>query len=168
MQLLVVRHAIAEERADFARRSATDEERPLTDKGREKMKRSARGLRRVLPSISRLACSPLTRSTQTAAILAEEYQLSRTWEIDELRPSRPIRDFLPWLASHDEHEIVAIVGHEPYLGSLVTWLMTGMEDPAVAFKKGGALLLDFPGQVTSGAATLVWAMAPAQLRRLGE
>ncbi|MBC7896659.1 MAG: phosphohistidine phosphatase SixA [Cytophagaceae bacterium] len=168
MQLLVIRHAIAEEREEYAKRSADDSDRPLTDYGRQRMLRNARGLRRAAPVISHLASSPLRRAAQTAKIVATEYQIDEVHEVDALRPTRLPKEFLEWLASVADQECVAVVGHEPHLGTLVTWLLTGVETPAVAFKKGGAVLLDFPGLIVAGGATLLWAIAPAQLRRLGE
>src|SRR5918912_545668 len=47
MRLLVVRHAIAMDRAEFARSGKDDSERPLTKDGRNKMAKGARGLRAV-------------------------------------------------------------------------------------------------------------------------
>ena len=61
MRLLLIRHAIAEEREDFARTGKDDGLRPLTDDGRKKMKQAARGLRGLVPDIDLLATSPLTR-----------------------------------------------------------------------------------------------------------
>ena len=49
MKLLLIRHAIAEEREDFARTGKDDRLRPLTDEGRKKMKQAARGLRKIAP-----------------------------------------------------------------------------------------------------------------------
>lgn len=168
MQLLVIRHAIAEEREEFAKRSADDADRPLTAFGRQRMTRNARGLRRVVPVISHLATSPLRRAAQTATIIASEYKVPEVHEIDALRPTRLPKEFLAWLETVSDEECVAVVGHEPHLGILVTWLLTGVDTPAIAFKKGGAVLLDFPGLLVAGGATLLWSIAPAQLRRLGE
>ena len=168
MQLLVIRHAIAEERDTFAKRSADDDDRPLTPFGRQRMTRNARGLRRAAPVISHLATSPLRRATQTATIVASEYKISKVHEIESLRPTKRPKEFLKWLEGMADEECVAVIGHEPHLGTLVTWLLTGTDTSAVAFKKGGALLLDFPGLIAPGGATLLWAIAPAQLRRLGE
>jgi amphi-Trp domain-containing protein len=47
-------------------------------------------------------------------------------------------------------------------------LLTGREEPVVEFKKGAACLLEFGGTVDVCNAVLLWAMRPAQLRRLGE
>ena len=48
MRLLVVRHAIAEDREAFARSHKDDADRPLTSEGRRKMERAALGLKELL------------------------------------------------------------------------------------------------------------------------
>ena len=73
MQVLVVRHAIAEQREEFAPTGKDDSQRPLTHDGRRKMRRGAVGLRAVVPAIDVLATSPLLRAVQTAEILAAVY-----------------------------------------------------------------------------------------------
>ncbi|MGQ0649105.1 MAG: SixA phosphatase family protein [Gemmatimonadaceae bacterium] len=168
MQLLVIRHAIAEDRDDFAKSGASDDDRPLTSFGRQRMVRNVRGLRRVVPRLTTLASSPLRRAKQTADIIAHGYGIRKVSESEALRPGKSMRDFLRWLKPLREEEVVAVVGHEPHLGTLVTWLMIGVEEPKVAFKKGGAVLLEFGEILEPGSATLLLAIAPAQLRRLGE
>jgi hypothetical protein len=44
--------------------------------------------------------------------------------------------------------------------------LTGTEKRLFSFRKGGACLLEFPGEVGAGTATLLWALTPAQLREL--
>jgi phosphohistidine phosphatase len=168
MQLLVIRHAIAEDRDAFATTGSDDDDRPLTAFGRQRMVRNVRGLRRVAPRISMVASSPLRRAVQTAAIVTDGYDTGKAVVTDALRPDRPMREFLKWLKGVRTEEVVAVVGHEPHLGILVTWLMSGVEEPRVLLKKGGVVLLEFGDRVEPGAATLLWAIAPAQLRRLGE
>ena len=74
---------------------------------------------------------------------------------------------MPWLQQHGTVDLVAIVGHEPHLGILVTWLMAGLNASRVALKKGSACLLEFPDTVAGGSATLLWLLTPSQLRRIG-
>jgi phosphohistidine phosphatase len=59
-----------------------------------------------------------------------------------------------------------IVGHEPHLGMLVTWLLTGVEESHVDLKKGAACLLEVEGAPGPGSARLCWSIAPSQLRDL--
>ena len=70
MNVLVIRHAIAEDRDVFARTEKDDDERPLTDEGRKKMARGAQGLHTLVPKLDLIASSPLVRAQQTAAIVA--------------------------------------------------------------------------------------------------
>lgn len=167
MKLLLLRHAIAEERDDFARTGKDDRLRPLTDEGRKKMKQGARGLRRVLPEIDLLATSPLTRAAQTGAIVDSIYGGLSEVEIEELSPEATPTDFLRWLRKQ-KAEILVAVGHEPSISLILSWLLTGSERRIFSFRKGGACLIDFAGEVGAGTATLLWALTPGQLRDLAD
>ena len=168
MRLLLIRHAIAEEREDFARTGKDDRLRPLTDEGRKKMKQAARGLRTLVPEIDLLATSPLTRAAQTGAILDSVYGGLDEVEIDELAPETTPEAFLRWLRQQQKNDLVAAVGHEPSLSQILGWLLTGTDRRLFAFRKGGACLLDLPDDPAGGTATLLWALTPAQLRALSD
>src|SRR5438094_8995307 len=114
MDLLIIRHAIAEDKDVFAQTEQGDDERPLTDEGREKMKRGAEGLRSVAPEISLLATSPLVRARQTAEIVANAYTISIGETTDVLRPDSSLDDFMGWVAPHAQESVVAVVGHDPH------------------------------------------------------
>src|SRR3954454_3752824 len=163
MQLLVIRHAIAEEREDFAKTGKDDSLRPLTDEGRKKMKQGARGLQGIVPEIDLLATSPLTRAAQTGAIVDSVYGGLSEVEIEELAPEATPSEFLRWLRKQ-KADTRPPVGREPSLSLILSWLLTGTERRIFAFRKGGACLLDFPDEVGAGTATLVWALTPNQLR----
>jgi phosphohistidine phosphatase len=167
MKLLLIRHAIAEERDDFAKTGKDDRLRPLTDEGRKKMRQAARGLKKVAPDIGLLATSPLTRAAQTGAIVDSVYGGLKEVEISELSPAASPTELLRWLRKQ-KAECIAAVGHEPGISLLLSWLLTGTEKRIYSFRKGGACLLDFPDEIGAGAATLVWALTPAQLRDLAD
>jgi phosphohistidine phosphatase len=167
MKLLLIRHAIAEEREDFEKTGKDDRLRPLTDEGRKKMKQGARGLREVVPHLDLLATSPLTRAAQTGAIVDSVYGGLQEVEIEQLSPEAAPADFLRWLRKQ-KAETVAAVGHEPSLSLILSWLLTGAERRIFAFRKGGACLLEFPGEVGAGTANLLWALTPGQLRDLAD
>ena len=88
MRLLVIRHAVAEERDAFAVTGQPDARRPLTDDGRTKMKAGARGLRGIVPRLNVLATSPLLRAAQTAEIVSREYGGIESRTVQELSPER--------------------------------------------------------------------------------
>lgn len=165
-QLLVVRHAIAEDAAVWARNHPDDAGRPLTSEGRKKMKRVAAALRALVPELQLLATSPFTRAVQTAEIVAAAYEGLEPVPVPVLAPAQSAADVTDWLAGERRHDAVAIVGHEPGLSRVVSWLLARSERSFIEIKKGAAVLLAFPDAVDAGAATLQWALTPSQLRAL--
>jgi phosphohistidine phosphatase len=172
MKLLVIRHAIAEDKEAFAASGRSDDQRPLTDVGRSKMRRVAEGLRLTCPRVTVLASSPLVRARETAEIVAPALRVRRVAIVEALRPDHPFEGLTDWLhgrvAPNGEEITVAVVGHEPHLSGLVTWLMTGSRESRIELKKGGACLLEFEQSPAAGEAILRWALTPSQLRGLAE
>jgi phosphohistidine phosphatase len=145
MQLIFIRHAIAEDPKEFALTGRPDAQRPLTDDGVEKMKRGVKGLREVVPEINLIATSPYVRAVETAKIVGAAYKDPKTVII---------------------HELVAVVGHEPHLSEVASWLLTGQPRSVIDFKKGAALAMEFEGVPAGGTGVLMWALTPRQMRRL--
>jgi phosphohistidine phosphatase len=131
------------------------------------MRQGARGLKELVPKIDLLATSPLTRAAQTGAILDSTYGDLWEVEIQELSPEAELPSFLNWL-QRQKQPTIAADGHEPHMSHLLAWMVTGETRPIFAFRKGGACLLEFPGEVAPGEAMLLWAMTPSQIRRIGE
>ena len=170
MNLLVVRHAIAEDKERFALTGRSDDLRPLTSEGRAKMRRAAAGLRVLAPRPAFIATSPLVRARETAEILATALGAPRIETVEALRPESPYDDLAKWLGEPPAatQDTIALVGHEPHLGGLVTWLMSGGDESRLEFKKGGAALLELESQAGAGTATLLWLATPAMLRGLSD
>ena len=167
MQLLVIRHAIAMERDEFAESGESDDRRPLTKAGVKRMRRVAGGLRDVVDKIDVLATSPFTRAVQTAEIVADAFRIGPAEVSATLVPDVHFDEFERWAQLHGNGDVIAIVGHEPHLSGLVSWLMTGSGESRLALKKGGACLLEFDSNIRRGSGTLLWLLTPRQLRQLG-
>lgn len=163
MELLVIRHAGARDRDDFAETGLSDDLRPLTDEGADEMRQVARGLRTQVKAIEVLATSPLVRAVQTAELVAEAYGIEVRETTTSLSPEAPLEEFEKWCAGLGAKKLVAVVGHEPHLSTLVTWLVTGMHESRVRLKKGGACLLEFESEVRRDSGTLNWLLTPRQL-----
>jgi phosphohistidine phosphatase len=162
MDLLVIRHAIAADPGDYA----DDADRPLTPEGKQKMRQVARGLRCSVSAIDVLATSPLTRAVETAEIVSAEYEAIAPVVVPALAPGHSPAAVAQWLDAQRRHDVVAVVGHEPGLSRLVSWLLAGSERSFVELKKGAVCRLAFPAAIAGGSATLVWALTPSQLRAL--
>jgi phosphohistidine phosphatase len=160
MQLLVIRHGIAEDGG-----GGDDAQRALTEEGKRKMKKGAAGLREIVETIDVIAASPLVRAQQTAEIVAKEYGKMPVLELGALVPGSDLTEVKSWLQELESAKVVAVVGHEPHLGTLVTWFLTGGSNSRVEMSKGGAALLEFSSRIREGSATLRWLLTGSQLRR---
>ncbi len=166
MDLLVVRHAVAEDRASFARTGKDDAERPLTKAGRRKFERCARGLLRLVPSIDLLTTSALVRAVETAQLIQDVYRIEGAARLDELDPEAEPAALLRWLRRHRRQGTIASVGHEPHLSGFVEYAITGARAGFLDLRKGGACLLDLGDDPQPGRGRLRWLLTPRQLRRL--
>jgi phosphohistidine phosphatase len=166
MELVVVRHGIAMDRDEAASHEVADADRPLTPKGRSRMKRAARGLCARAPGVTMLLSSPLLRAIETADILHEAYGELKRSETAALLPEADPAELMRALARRAATSTVAIVGHEPQLGCFMSFCLTGDRRSFFELQKGGAGLLRFDGAAKPGAGRLIWFLPPAVLRSL--
>jgi phosphohistidine phosphatase len=165
MKLIVIRHGRAGTPAQFKRSGMSDDLRPLTVEGRKRMRNNADGLAVLIPQIDAMGTSPLVRAVETAQIVAKVYGKLSPSEVKELSPGGDPAKVIAWISKHPKNSTVAIVGHEPTLSMLVTWLVSGSNKPFFELKKGGACSVELPDKVAAGAGELNWLMTPRQLRR---
>lgn len=159
MRLLVVRHGPAGDKQAWKKKGRPDAERPLTEDGRRKTAKAAKGLSGLVPSVDVLAASPLVRAAQTADALAKRWKKARRQEWPELAPGGDAAARLRPLL--DKPGVVAVVGHEPDLSGLIGELLGA--PIKLQLKKAGAALLE----VTRGEnGSLLWLLEPGQLREL--
>lgn len=113
MHIILWRHAEAEPGTD-------DLARRLTGKGRKQARYSAAWLKRHLPPGYRLWISEAARSRETAEYLrrADAVQPLINPEADPQRIAELLR------AEPDSAALV-LVGHQPWIGRLCAWLLTG-------------------------------------------
>jgi phosphohistidine phosphatase len=164
MELLIVRHAIAFERDP--QRWRDDGDRPLTPEGKRRAKKAAAGLKQFTKPPDRLLTSPLVRARQTAQILTQVAGWPQAEETPELSPEEPPHSLLTLLGK-DRNKLVAIVGHQPGLGHLLSACLLG-EGPnlPVDLRKNAAVCLSFRGPARAGRAALKWLATPRMLRAL--
>jgi phosphohistidine phosphatase len=167
VNLLIIRHGPAGDPEAWQAEGKDDRVRPLTPKGKKEMRRAAGGLARLAPDLDVLASSPWTRATQTAEIVAREYDC-QVETVEELTADHQPEHLLPWLQQHQDKGTVAVVGHEPHLGLLVGYLLTGKSVSFVDLKKGGACLVQLAESVKPGSGTLEWLLTDRELRRLAK
>ena len=135
MELYAIRHAIAQELGE--KNEFNDHKRALTNDGRSKMREIARGLARLGVRVDLILTSPLVRAVETADILAEGLEVKK----DEIKQTQHLKPgSLPdelfneiktsWASS------IALVGHKPDLGDIISRIVAGSGGLAAEIKKG--------------------------------
>ena len=166
MKLCIVRHAIAMDREEF--RSEDDSQRPLTDQGRKKMKKIARGLHQLI-DLDMILSSPYVRARDTAAILADEFKMKDKLAFTEnLVPPGNFDHLISEINDAYNVGSLALVGHEPTLSQFIGLLATGNPDLAITMKKGGVCCLSTDGLGHGSRATIEWLFTPAIMVELSK
>ena len=162
IKLYLIRHAAAEASSQVA-----DAERPLTEKGRSRMARTVAGLRKLNIQPEMVLTSPLKRAVETAAIVAAGLGNIRVETLAELAPGIELNTLVAAIRTHLELNELALVGHQPTLGQLASFLLAGAPKACdVALGKGGVALLSGDIAEPTARFTLDWLLPPRMLRRL--
>ena len=162
MDILLVRHAIAVDRSE----ALDDAARPLTPRGSKRFRQAVRGLATLDLRLDHVLHSPWRRAAQTAALL-QPVTAGKREPIPHLAAA-PGAALIERIAGFPAPARLALVGHEPWLGSLLSLLLTGSTVHAknLAFKKGGVAWVQ--GEARPGAMVLRAVLPPRLLRALAD
>jgi phosphohistidine phosphatase len=168
MNLYLMRHGIAVAANDPG--VTHDSERPLTGKGVKRMRRAARGLRRLNIPFDGILTSPVSRARQSAEIVAAALGMeAQLEEISGLAPESTVQHLLFGLTRYQDREHLLLVGHEPLLSRTIASLLCGGAEKGleIAVRKGSLCRIELNGFSPPEPATLHWFLTAKQLRLLG-
>jgi len=152
VQILLIRHADAGDRDPAL--WADDTTRPMSARGAKRHRRAVKRLRRAELVPTLLLASPWTRAWQTAELTATLLGAPAPVACPALADTPDVAALSAAVGPQPPEAIVALVGHEPWLGELAALLLSG--DP-------GALAVDFPKSGILGLAADQFAPASASL-----
>lgn len=130
MDLILWRHAEAEDGAVGEAQTPLDLNRSLTQRGEKQALRMAAWLDRQLPEGARIWVSPARRCEQTALALGRKYKI-----MPELAPDGTYRQLLELVQWPFHKYPVLVIGHQPTLGQTIAQLL-GLKESECAVKKG--------------------------------
>jgi len=147
MDLILWRHCEAEPgEPDLGRR--------LTSKGLKQAERMAQWLDTHLPDTCRVLVSPADRAQQTAVALRRKFRT-----VPELMPGATVSAVLTAANWPDSREPVLIVGHQPTLGAVASFLLSG-EEAYWSVRKGAVWWLSNRAKEGGAAVVLKVVVAP--------
>ena len=163
MNLFILRHGLAVQRGTPG--CEKDRDRPLTPKGRRRLRQIAKAMKKLDLSFDLVLSSPYARARQTADIVAATFNARRKLKLaDYLTPDgnpQALIEFLKNLQPAPEN--VLLVGHEPYLSQLISTLVAGNSGLPVILKKGGLCKLAVESLKYGRCAALEWLLTPKQM-----
>ena len=130
MDLILWRHAEAEDWPDGDPQAGTDLDRSLTARGEKQAARMAGWLDRQLLEGARIWVSPARRCEQTALALGRKFKIR-----SELAPdatSAQLLELVQWPLGKSP---ILVVGHQPTLGQTIAQLL-GLQESDCPVKKG--------------------------------
>ena len=130
MDLILWRHAEAEDLDETDEGGGGDLSRRLTAKGEKQAARMAAWLDRQLPEGVRVWCSPAVRTEQTVIALGRKYRVR-----NELRPDATPDDLLQVVQWPEARQPALVVGHQPTLGRVIARLL-GLAEGECSIRKG--------------------------------
>jgi phosphohistidine phosphatase len=168
MNLYIIRHAIAVDEGTAGYES--DSERPLTDKGRKKMRQIAKGLRNLGVGFDLILSSPYVRARETAEILADVFKMRKNITFTEsLIPLATPELLIGEINESYSVDSIAVVGHEPHLSTLIGILVAENAKIDVTLKKGGVCYLSADDlHHRDHRAMLEWLLTPGILIEIGD
>lgn len=151
--------------AEAAAAGLSEEARPLTIDGGQRLARATAMLPGVEPQLQAVLASPLERALQSARLLAQAYGIAVT-RAELLRPGTPPATLDAGLERFAGSPApVVLVGHEPDLGLIAGWWLCGTEAPLLHFGKGTIGGFDFESAPGPGAGRLRYLVPEAVLGR---
>ncbi len=158
MDLYLIRHADAKPLGDDGIQS--DEERPLTDKGREQSKTLAAILQKKGVQLGLVVSSPLLRARQTAEGMLAHWKNAppALTECDEVSPGGKPRKLSRFLRAQPA-EAIAVMGHIPGIAEYAAWLI-GSKKAQLDLAKAGVAHIVCPDGPRKGEGTLQWLVTP--------
>lgn len=166
MNVYLLRHGIAVEPGTGG--YTKDSDRPLTPKGKRKVRKIAEAMLELDLSFDLVLSSPYVRARETAQIVATSLKCQRRLEFTEvLAPSASPAQCAELLSRLDPPlGDVLLIGHEPYLAQLMSLLISGGGGVSILLKKGGLCKLAAKSIKPGRCAQLEWLLTPKQLLKV--
>jgi phosphohistidine phosphatase len=165
MDIYILRHGIA---VPHGTHGVSENDRPLTGEGEKETRRAAKGMRELKLDFDVILSSPYLRAKQTAEITADILGFKKRLRFSEHLISegdpKKLVDEINGLEPAPQS--IVLVGHEPYLSSLISVLTTGHRNLNVAFKKGGLCKLSAVSLHYGKCARLEFLFTPRHLDRM--
>ena len=150
--------------------------RPLTYTGTTEIKSIADSIRKLRIKIDLILTSPLSSCKQTGEIINDLFKKRIPIIIcNDLKPEGELLDFYNKISKYKDTSAILIVGHEPYLSSMINDIISNNADTDrnynknnnnIILKKAGVARIKITSTVPKLKGELRWLLTPRILKKL--
>ena len=172
MELFILRHGETSKR--LSRSGGLD--RPLTYTGTADIKNIANSIKKLRIKIDLIVTSPISSCKQTGEIINDMFE-KRIPIIfcNDLKPEGEILDFYNKISQYEDRSSILVVGHEPYLSSMINDIISNNDvdrnynknrNNNIILKKAGLSRIKITSTVPKFKGELRWLLTPRILKKL--
>lgn len=167
MELYILRHGEASKPISNA---SKDSERALTVAGQEEVMQVAQALDKLGVRFDFVATSPLKRARQTADAVAKIFNVKKgsLEEWTELKPEGKTRELYHKLSQFKLESSVLVVGHEPYLSTMISEIIFDAGTGRIVLKKAGLAKITMTTFHPKIKGELRWLLTPKLLKKIAK
>jgi phosphohistidine phosphatase len=148
MLLYFLRHGDASSNSQFH-----DSERPLTEVGKKQAFSAGKFLQHNKTHINFILTSPLTRACETGKIVQSIIDAPRIDTTEYLLNGTPPQQLFQWIEKFDVESFL-LVGHEPFLSTAISLLISGGQKADIEMKKCSLAIVESPASLQLGSGVL--------------
>ena len=173
MELFILRHGETSKR--LSRSGGLD--RPLTYTGTADIKNIANSIKKLRIKIDLIVTSPISSCKETGEIINDMFE-KRIPIIfcNDLKPEGEILDFYNKISKYEDRSSILIVGHEPYLSSMINDIISNNDTDRnynknhnnnnIILKKAGLSRIKITSTVPKFKGELRWLLTPRILKQI--
>ena len=156
-----------------------DSKRSLTSQGLKEVKTISKSLKLLNVQFDTIFSSPLPRALQTATVFANRYKLKKNkiQQYNELISQQDRFLFYDKLANYDQMSSILVVGHEPYLSTMISDIISKSNNKNktnndiklksnIILKKAGLSKIRITSTVPTLQGELRWLLTPYILKKI--
>ena len=171
MELFILRHGETSKR--LSRSGGLD--RPLTYTGTTDIKNIADSIKKLRIKIDLIVTSPLSSSKQTGEIINDLFNKRIPIIIcNHLKPEGELLDFYNKISKYKDTSSILVVGHEPYLSSMINDFISkndadrnyNKNNNNIILKKAGLSRIKITSTVPKLKGELRWLLTPRILKKI--
>jgi phosphohistidine phosphatase len=171
LELFILRHGETSKR--LSRSGGSD--RPLTYTGTAEIKSTADSIKKLRIKINLIVTSPLSSCKQTGEIINDLFKKRIPIIIcNDLKPEGKFLDFYNKISKYKDTSYILIVGHEPYLSSMINDIISkndadrnyNKNNNNIILKKAGLSRIKITSTVPKLKGELRWLLTPRILMKI--